>query len=230
MKSLVVELLGDRLALVRPAVQTSASFASISSLSRRAIVLLRAYRVASPFLDRDALRARPGRQRRRGHPRVRLSARGVRRSPHLTRSVIEEGLSAAEIDAAVRERTRGRPGALRARRARCSRELEPDLIVTQAVCEVCAVSYDDVVAAAGRLPSRPKVLSLDPTTLGEVLADIPRLAEAAGVAGGGRGAGRGGRPAHRRRGATRSTAPSARGWPRSSGSTPCSSAGTGCRR
>ena len=53
--------------------------------------------------------------------------------------------------------------------------------MTQAVCEVCAVSYDDVVAAAGRLPSRPRVLSLDPSTLGEVLADIPRLAEAAGV-------------------------------------------------
>ena len=53
--------------------------------------------------------------------------------------------------------------------------------MTQAVCEVCAVSYDDVVAAAGRLPSRPTVLSLDPSTLGEVLADIPRLAEAAGA-------------------------------------------------
>ena len=60
-------------------------------------------------------------------------------------------------------------------------ELEPDLIVTQAVCDVCAVSYDDVVAAAERLPSKPKVLSLDPLTLGEVLADIPRLADAAGV-------------------------------------------------
>ena len=58
----------------------------------------------------------------------------------------------------------------------------PELIVTQAVCEVCAVSYDDVVAVAERLPSRPQVISLDPTTIGEVLADVPRLAEAAGVA------------------------------------------------
>ncbi len=100
--------------------------------------------------------------------------------PHLTRSVIAEGLSAPEIDAAVRERTQaGR--ALYELDEPTLAELEPDLIVTQAVCEVCAVSYDDVVAAAGRLPSRPKVLSLDPSTLGEVLADIPRLAEAADV-------------------------------------------------
>ena len=100
--------------------------------------------------------------------------------PHLTRSVIAEGLSASEIDRAVRERTQaGR--ALYELDEQALAELEPDLIVTQAVCEVCAVSYDDVVAAAARLPSRPKVISLDPTTLGEVLADIPRLADAAGV-------------------------------------------------
>ncbi len=100
--------------------------------------------------------------------------------PHLTRSVIPNGLSAPEIDAAVRERTEaGR--ALYELDEPTLAELEPDLIVTQAVCEVCAVSYDDVVAAAARLPSRPKVLSLDPSTLGEVLADIPRLAEAAEV-------------------------------------------------
>ena len=98
----------------------------------------------------------------------------------LTRSVIPEGLSAPEIDAAVRERTQaGR--ALYELDEEALAELEPDLIVTQAVCEVCAVSYDDVVAAAARLPLRPKVLSLDPSTLGEVLSDIPRLAESAGV-------------------------------------------------
>ena len=54
--------------------------------------------------------------------------------------------------------------------------------MTQAVCEVCAVSFDDVRAVAARLPTRPRVISLDPSTLGEVLADLPRLAEAAGAA------------------------------------------------
>jgi iron complex transport system substrate-binding protein len=56
-----------------------------------------------------------------------------------------------------------------------------DLIVTQAVCEVCAVSFDDVSAVAERLPTHPEVISLDPSTLGEVLADVPRLAAAAGA-------------------------------------------------
>ena len=97
--------------------------------------------------------------------------------PHLTRSVIEEGLSAAEIDRAVRERTE-RGEALYELDEPALSELGVDLIVTQAVCEVCAVSFDDVIAAAQRLPTRPAVVSLDPSTLGEVLADVPRLAEA----------------------------------------------------
>ena len=100
--------------------------------------------------------------------------------PHLTSSVIPEGLSAAEIDAAVRDHV-GRGKALYELDEATLAEQDPELIVTQAVCDVCAVSYDDVRAVAERLPSRPEVISLDPTTIGEVLADVPRLAEAAGV-------------------------------------------------
>jgi iron complex transport system substrate-binding protein len=105
---------------------------------------------------------------------------GAEQLPHLTRSVIPEGLPAAEIDAAVRERT-GLGEALYELDEPTLRRLDVDLIVTQAVCEVCAVSFDDVRAVAERLPTRPKVISLDPATLGEVLADIPRLADAAGA-------------------------------------------------
>ena len=72
-----------------------------------------------------------------------------------------------------------------------------DLIVTQAVCEVCAVSFDDVRAVAERLPTQPEVISLDPSTLGEVLADVPRLAAAAGAGRGRRAARRRGRRADR---------------------------------
>ena len=100
--------------------------------------------------------------------------------PHLTSSVIGEGLSAAEIDAAVRERTE-RGDALYELDREALAELEPDLIVTQAVCDVCAVSFDEVRSAAEELPTRPQVLSLDPSTIGEMIADLPRLAEAAGV-------------------------------------------------
>lgn len=105
---------------------------------------------------------------------------GAEQLPHLTRSVIPEGLGPAEIDAAVRERT-GRGEALYELDDAVLAELDVDLIVTQAVCQVCAVSFDDVRAVAERLPTEPQVISLDPSTLGEVLADIPRLAAAAGV-------------------------------------------------
>jgi iron complex transport system substrate-binding protein len=105
---------------------------------------------------------------------------GVEQLPHLTRSVIPEGLDPAEIDLAVRERT-GAGEALYVLDEEALDELDVNLIVTQAVCEVCAVSYDDVRAVAERLPTHPEVISLDPSTLGEVLADVPRLAEAAGA-------------------------------------------------
>ena len=99
--------------------------------------------------------------------------------PVLTRSVIPEGLDAGEIDAAVRERTERGEALYELDEERLA-GLEADLIVTQAVCAVCAVSYDDVVTVASRLPSHPQVLSLDPSTLAEVFADAERLGAAAG--------------------------------------------------
>jgi iron complex transport system substrate-binding protein len=105
---------------------------------------------------------------------------GAEQLPHLTRSVIPAGLEAAEIDIAVRDRT-ARGESLYELDEAALAELGVDLIVTQAVCEVCAVSFDDVVAVAEQLPSKPEVLSLDPSTLGEVLADVTHLAQAAGV-------------------------------------------------
>ena len=103
----------------------------------------------------------------------------ARRLPRLTSSVIPEGLEPAEIDARVREVT-GSGEALYRLDERVLSELQPDLIVTQALCAVCAVSYDDVRAVAARVPSQPQVISLDPTTLDEVLADLVALAEATG--------------------------------------------------
>jgi iron complex transport system substrate-binding protein len=100
--------------------------------------------------------------------------------PHLTRSAIPPGLSAAEIDREVRGRTE-RGAAIYELDAEELIELEPDLIVTQAVCEVCAVSFDEVEAVAARMEEPPEVLSLDPTTLGEVIADLRRLGVAAEV-------------------------------------------------
>jgi iron complex transport system substrate-binding protein len=99
--------------------------------------------------------------------------------PHLTRSVIPEGLGPGEIDAAVREVTaQGR--ALYELDEAVLAQLDVDLIVTQALCAVCAVSYDDVRAVAERLPSAPRVISLDPGTLAEVLDDVATVGAATG--------------------------------------------------
>jgi len=102
---------------------------------------------------------------------------GIELLPHLTRSVIPEELSPAEIDAAVRERTE-EGEAIYELDEELLHELEPDLIVTQALCEVCAVSFDDVRAVAEQLASQPEVVSLDPSTIGEVMGDIRTLAQA----------------------------------------------------
>lgn len=97
--------------------------------------------------------------------------------PHVTGDRLPSGLSAAEIDAAVRERTEAGE-AIYELDVELLAELEPDLIVTQALCPVCAVSYDDVRAVAERLESKPKVIALDPKTFGETIGDVKTLAQA----------------------------------------------------
>jgi iron complex transport system substrate-binding protein len=98
----------------------------------------------------------------------------------VTRDVLPPGLSAAEIDAAVRERTSEGDAIYELDREALA-ELAPDLIVTQALCPVCAVSYDEVAALADELPTQPTVIALDPHTLGETLGDVRTLALATGA-------------------------------------------------
>lgn len=99
--------------------------------------------------------------------------------PRVTRDRLPAGLSAAEIDAAVREHTQ-HGEAIYALDVETLRALEPDLIVTQALCPVCAVSFDDVRAVADALPSRPRLLALDPRTVQDTLADVATVAAAIG--------------------------------------------------
>ncbi len=104
----------------------------------------------------------------------------ARSLPHLTRTVLRPGLSAAEIDRTVKTRV-AEGQALYELDEELLAKLEPDLIVTQAVCAVCAVSFEDVLEVASRLPSRPRVVQQDPSTLGEMLEDVIRLGEAAAI-------------------------------------------------
>jgi iron complex transport system substrate-binding protein len=95
--------------------------------------------------------------------------------PKITRDRLPAGLSAAQIDAAVRERTESGE-AIYELDEDLLRELAPDLIVTQELCPVCAVSVEDVRAVAKELPRCPEVLSLDPRTFGETMADVRTVA------------------------------------------------------
>jgi iron complex transport system substrate-binding protein len=97
--------------------------------------------------------------------------------PRITRDVLPSGLSAAQIDAAVKERTLAGESIYELDED-ALHELAPDLIVTQALCSVCAVSYDDVRAIAEEISSQPLVISLDPHTVGEVLGDARTIAQA----------------------------------------------------
>ncbi|HMU26189.1 MAG TPA: cobalamin-binding protein [Solirubrobacterales bacterium] len=99
--------------------------------------------------------------------------------PHLSETVIEPGLSPAEIDAEVK-RVVGQGDPLYRLKAEVLESVRPDLIIAQDVCAVCAVSYDDVLAIAARLPGNPVVLKQDPTSLVEVLGNAIEVAEATG--------------------------------------------------
>jgi iron complex transport system substrate-binding protein len=97
----------------------------------------------------------------------------------VTTDRLPPGLSSGEIDAAVRERTENGEAIYGLDEEKLA-ELAPDLIVTQELCPVCAVSYDEVQAVAKRLAPCPKVIALDPKTFGETMGDVRTVAQATG--------------------------------------------------
>lgn len=101
----------------------------------------------------------------------------ARRLPHLTRSRIHATASSGEVDQQVRELA-GAGVELFELDLSLLRRLEPDLIVTQALCDVCAVSETDVRAGAEALAHPCQVLSLGATTLDDVLDSVRAVASA----------------------------------------------------
>ena len=101
--------------------------------------------------------------------------------PSVTITHIPTDASSAEIDGLVREQLKTRQ-ALYSLKLDVLETLRPDLIVTQALCDVCAVAEDEVTAAACSLPGRPKVINLEPENFEDVLQCIQTVGEAAGVA------------------------------------------------
>jgi iron complex transport system substrate-binding protein len=103
--------------------------------------------------------------------------RSVLTLPKVTNTLIPTTATSAEIDALVRERM-GQQSALYTLDMGALEKLQPDLIVTQALCDVCAVAEEEVKSAACKLSSLPGVVNLEPETLGEVFGAIRTLASA----------------------------------------------------
>ena len=95
----------------------------------------------------------------------------ARQLPKLTSSALPDAGSSAEIDRHVRASVHS-GSSLYHLDNELLEKLAPDLIVTQELCAVCAVSYEIVERAAKRLTGDPRVISLEPTSLEDVFANI----------------------------------------------------------
>ncbi|HWM06082.1 MAG TPA: ABC transporter substrate-binding protein [Actinophytocola sp.] len=97
--------------------------------------------------------------------------------PVVTTSALDDRLPSREISAAAGHRG----SSLYGLDADLLARLAPDLVLTQDLCEVCAVSYRQVSAAVRVMEAGPRVLSLEPRTLAEVLDCLRVVGEALGV-------------------------------------------------
>jgi len=102
------------------------------------------------------------------------------RLTRVTRSHIPPGISSAGIDSAVSS-TLNSAGTLYELDLAALNDLRPDLILTQRLCDVCAVSFDRVQEAVASLPGHPNVLNLEPHSLAEILGNILTVGRAAGT-------------------------------------------------
>jgi iron complex transport system substrate-binding protein len=99
--------------------------------------------------------------------------------PRVTRSLIPPDATSGQIDSFVREQMRAR-SALYSLDFETLYRIAPDLIVTQSLCDVCAVSDDEVRLAAARLPGNPQVIDLQPDSLGGVFETLMVLGRVTG--------------------------------------------------
>jgi iron complex transport system substrate-binding protein len=96
----------------------------------------------------------------------------------IVRSAIDpNSMSSQEIDRKVGELLQSGKG-LYTIDEQALLEIAPDMILTQGLCDVCALDYNDVVKAAARLASAPAIVSLNPHSLNDVLEDILRVGAA----------------------------------------------------
>lgn len=102
--------------------------------------------------------------------------------PQVTSSALAPGLSAGEIDAEVRKQL-NETGTLYSLNTQLLKSLRPDLVLTQELCTVCAVSYETVRRTVAGFQPFPQVLNLEPTTLAGVYQSILDVGSITGVKG-----------------------------------------------
>jgi iron complex transport system substrate-binding protein len=106
----------------------------------------------------------------------------VARLPRVTRTRVPKDAPSREIDRIVREALAHGESLYEVDAERLD-ELAPDLILTQGICQVCAVGPGEVARAMPALRSAPEVLSLEPRTLDETFAAMLEVGRATGRAG-----------------------------------------------
>src|SRR5262245_26648204 len=101
--------------------------------------------------------------------------------PRVTRCPVHEAdLASREVDEWVRRALREN-GTIYTIDEPLLRKLHPDVILTQKLCDVCAVGYGTVAKLAQTLPGRPRIVNLEPTSLADIFDDIRRVAETCDV-------------------------------------------------
>jgi iron complex transport system substrate-binding protein len=105
---------------------------------------------------------------------------GVSSKPHATHCAIHgNALASSDIDRWVTD-TLAATGTLYTMDEDLIRRLAPDVILTQRLCDVCAVGYESVTSFAATLPSPPRVVNLDPSSVEDILTDVQNVGAALG--------------------------------------------------
>ena len=103
----------------------------------------------------------------------------VKNLPVVTESLIPKNASSKDIDIEVRKQLRT-DKALYHLKMEVLKKLEPDFIITQSLCEVCAVAEDEVLDAVCKLPGNAKIINLEPMTLQDVFDTLMLVGEETG--------------------------------------------------
>lgn len=105
----------------------------------------------------------------------------AKQRPRVTRCPVHEaGLTSGQVDAWVRRALREN-GTIYAIDEPLLHKLRPDVILTQKLCDVCAVGYGTVARLATTLPGPPQVVNLEPASLADIFDNIRRVAEVCGA-------------------------------------------------